>query len=261
MVDFTAADHVTEREPGRWEDCTIASMIETVRLAIPNGRSIPPTITEVNAFRAQMGLPDNHPGTTIEQCVPTAKARYGVRDSQYVLTRDWATLVPALEDPGRVCVVTGSCAHIPAAERITSFTGAHAVAKHGVRIRCDPLGPKDGKYKGNTWSLATWKSFTHGLGYWQAMIMQAGGNMTVLSMGGVDVTSNKIAKVLRTTALLDAPGGTRIASAQAGYKYPYLGAISGYRMVVVRTSIPYSDGVARDTGLYIVNRDVTIVDA
>jgi len=261
MVDFTPADHVTEREPGAWEDCTIASIIETVRLSIPNGRRIPPTITEVNAFRAQMGLPDNHPGTTIEQCVPTAKARYGLRDGEYRLTRDWAVLAPALEDPDKVCVVTGMMGAVPASERLTSFTGAHAVAKHGVRVRCDPLGPKDGVYKGNTWPLSTWKSFTHGLPYWQAMIMEAGGAMAVLSMGGVAVTSNKVAKALRSTNLLDAPGGTRIASAQTGYKYPYLGAISGHRMVVVRTAIPYPDKIARDTGLYIINADVTIEDA
>lgn len=85
--------------------------------------------------------------------------------------------------------------------------------------------------------------------------------MAVLSMGGVAVTSNKVAKALRSTNLLDAPGGTRIASAQTGYKYPYLGAISGHRMVVVRTAIPYPDKIARDTGLYIINADVTIEDA
>jgi hypothetical protein len=260
MTDFTPQDHITEREPGRWEDCTFAAMLETMRLALPGGRSIPPTIEEVNRYRAVAGYPDNHPGVTIEDTIPAAKQLYGLRDEQYELTREWATLAPALESPGKVCVVTGSAGAIPAGERITSFMGAHAVAKHGVRVRCDPLGPKDGVYKGNTWALSLWRDFTSGLSEWQALIMQAQGD-TMLSMGGITVISSKIVVVVRRTGLLKSPDGERLAYAQAGYKYPLLGADSGYRMVVVRTAIPYPDHVARDTGLYLKAEDITIENA
>jgi hypothetical protein len=261
MSDFTPADHVTEREPGRWEDCTFASVLETIRICLPNGRAIPATIDEVNRFRANVPLPDNHDGVTIGQTLPAAKQLYGLQDSQYTLTREWSTLAPALEDPTKACVVTGSCAHIPANERVTSFMGAHAVAKHGVRIRCDPLGPKDGIYQGNTWSLAIWRSFTHGLPYWQAMIMDQQGGSMPLSIGGVTVTSNKVAVVQKTTALLAEIGGSKVANAQPGYRYPLIGSDSGYRMVIVRTGLPYPDKVPRDTGLYILAADIKTEDA
>lgn len=54
-MTFTPADHVTEREPGRWEDCTFSSMLETMRLALPDGAAIPATIEEVNRYRAASG--------------------------------------------------------------------------------------------------------------------------------------------------------------------------------------------------------------
>jgi hypothetical protein len=261
MSDFTAADHVTEREPGSWEDCTFASVLETLRISLPNGRSIPATIAEVNRFRASVPLPDNHSGVTIEQTLPTAKRLYGLKDSDYTLTRDWSVLAAALEDPAKACVVTGKMSAVPPNLRRwdTSFTGNHAVAKHGVRVWCDPLAPKDGVYKGETVTLATWKSFTSALNYWQAMIME-GGDMA-LSMGGVNVTSNKLAVALRPTNLLASPGGERVTSASVGQKFPYLGSDSGYRMLIVRTGIPYSDKVPRDTGLFAANADVNIIDA
>jgi len=261
MSDFTAADHVTEREPGSWEDCTFASVLETLRISLPNGRTIPATITEVNRFRAEVPLPDNHSGVTIEQTLPTAKRLYGLKDADYTLTRDWAVLAAALENPNKVCVVTGKMSGVPPGLRRwdTSFMGNHAVAKHGIRVWCDPLAPKDGVYKGEQIALAVWRSFTSALNYWQAMIME-GGDMT-LSMGGVTVTSNKLGVIQRATSLLAAPGGERVTTAQPGQKFPYLGSDSGHRMLIVRTGIPYPDKVARDTGLYVINADVSIVDA
>lgn len=263
MGEFTPADHVTEREPGSWEDCTFASVLETLRISLPGGRSIPATIAEVNRFRAAVPLPDNHSGVTIEQTLPTAKRLYGLRDSDYTLTREWSVLAAALEDPTKACVVTGKMGAVPPNLRRwdTSFVGNHAVAKHGVRIWCDPLAPHDGVYKGETVSLATWRSFTGALNYWQAMIMEAQGDSTMLSMGGVTVTSNKLAKTVRTTNLLASVNGEKITTVPAGTKLPYLGSDSGFRLVIARTGIPYPDKIPRDTGLYAQNADVVIEDA
>jgi hypothetical protein len=261
---FGPADHVTEREVGPWRDCTFASMLETLRLGLPNGRQIPATIEEKERFRAAAGFPDNHTGATIEDTLPAARSLYGLRDDQFRLTRDWATVQVSLATPGRVLVVTGSMAHVPAHLRrySPSFMGAHAVAARGGFIWCDPLAPKDGTYQGEVVSAEIWRDFFDGLGPGhQALIMDATGGQGMIAMGGVKVRSDKLAKVIRLTDLLDAPGGKRIAGAKAGYTYPYLGADSGYRVVIVNTAIPYPDKVIRPTGLYIRAADVDIIDA
>jgi hypothetical protein len=237
-------------------------MLETMRLVVPNGRAIPATIAEVNRFRAAAGFPDNHTGVTIEQTIPAAKRLYGLSDNDYYLTRDFGVLARELESPSAACVVTGLMSAVPPALRKwdRAFTGAHAVAKHGVRVWCDPLAPQDGVYKGETVALSTWRSYATTLPGWQACIMEIRVSiMGVLSMGGINVTSDKRARVLRTTDLLASPGGARIASAQPGYEYPLIGADSGYRMVKVRTALPYSDKIPRDTGLYIKATDITVV--
>ncbi|MCU0250210.1 MAG: hypothetical protein MUE61_08385 [Vicinamibacterales bacterium] len=257
---FTAADHVTQREEGPWRDCTFASMLEVIRLGLPNGRAIPATEAEKERFRAAAGFPDDHTGATIEDTLPAAERLYALEPEHYLLTRDWTVLAAALEDPTKVCVVTGWMGSVPASERITSFTGAHAVAKHGVRVRCDPLGPKDGRYVGNTWALSTWRAFTSGLPGWQALVMEEKGAGMPLAMSGVKVTSNKLAVALRNTDLLDKPSGTKVISIRAGVKLPYLGSDSGHRMVIARTGAPYPDAVPRDTGLFAVNADIRIED-
>jgi len=257
-VTFTPADHVTEREPGKWEDCTFASMLETMRLALPGGEAIPPTIEEVNRYRAAAGLPDAHTGATIEQTIPAAKARYGLTDADYSLTRDWPTLAAALEDPGKVCVVTGI---VPAGERITPFAGPHAVAKHGVRVRCDPLGPKDGVYAGDTWALSTWRSFTATLPGWQALIMEARGDDGMIAAGGIALTSNKLLRAITAAPAMDAPGGKVILTMKAGQKVPYMGNASAHRVGLFTTGIPYPDKQPRPTYLYVANAAVAVEDA
>ncbi|HSW42946.1 MAG TPA: hypothetical protein VLM76_10595 [Patescibacteria group bacterium] len=260
MTSFTPADHVTQREEGPWRDCLFASLIEVLRLGLPGGRAISAEQPEVERLRAAAGLPDDHPGATIAQALPAAGRLYGLAASQYTLTRDWTTLTAALDDPGKLAVVTGLLAAVPAAERITSFTGPHAVAKHGLRVRCDPLGPRDGRYRGNTWTLATWRAFTAGLAGWEALIMDKQ-EATMLTLGGITVTSSRRARTLRSTPLLRAPAGTRVLTAPAGRIYPLLGADGEWRLVIGRTAIGYADGVARDTGLWVRAVDVAIEDA
>lgn len=254
-MTFTPADHVTEQEPGRWEDCTFAAMLETMRLSLPNGDQIPATIEEVNRFRANAGYPDDHGGVTIEDTIPAAKRRYGLTDDQYALTRDFDTLAVALADPRAVCVVTGI---VPAAERVTPFAGPHAVAKHGVRVRCDPLGPKDGKYQGNTWSIATWRQFTSSLPGWQAFIMEARGDDGMIAAGGIALTSNKTIKATVATPALDAPGGASVLTMTVGMKVPYMGNASGHRVGLFNTGRPYPDKVARPTYLYVAVAAVVV---
>jgi hypothetical protein len=174
MSDFTAADHVTEREVGsRWEDCTFASMLETMRLGLPHGRSIPATEAEKERFRAAAGFPDNHAGARIDQTLTAAHQLYGLSDDDYTLTSDWLTLASLLEDPEVVCAVTGLMGALPATvHRWDTFTGPHCVAKHGVRVLCDPLAPKDGKYRGEEVNLSGWRAYFDALPYPQAFVMR-----------------------------------------------------------------------------------------
>lgn len=262
-MTFTAADHVTEREVGsRWEDCTIAAFLEILRLALPNGRAlIPPTIAEVNRFRAAMGLPDNHPGVTIEDCIPTAKRLYGLTDEQYTLIREWATLAAALEDPRAVAVVTGLMGAVPVSyRRWDDFTGAHAVAKHGNLVFCDPLAPVGTDYTGDVMPLATWRAFTSGLSGWQALIMEVTGGQGMIAAGGIVITSSKQARITTAGPIFRDPGGEQIAVAQVGYKYPYLGNVPGHRAILVNTAKPYPDGVSRPTVLFILSAIAIIED-
>jgi hypothetical protein len=174
---FTFADHVTEREPGRWEDCTFASMLETIRLAMPNGRRIPSTIAEVNRFARAAGFPEDHSGATIEDALPAATRLYGVTARHYDLSRDWRVVRRALADERTVAVVTGVMAAVPAHLRRWSprFTGAHAVAARGHSVSptwCDPLAPK-GTYAGEPVNWSVWEAFFRTLPGSQAMLMEA----------------------------------------------------------------------------------------
>lgn len=261
-MTFTGEDHVTEREPGRWEDCTFASMLETMRLALPEGREIPATIEEVNRFRANAGYPDNHTGVTIEQTIPAAKARYHLTDADYTLTREWTPLALALADPTKVCVVTGSMNSVPDHLRRwdPSFRGNHAVANHGMLIWCDPLAPK-GTYTGDLVTTATWKAFATSLSGWQAFIMTARGDEGMIAAGGITLTSNKLLRAITTAPALDAPGGKPVLSMKVGQKVPYMGNASAHRVGLFNTGIPYPDKVARPTYLYVANANVAVEDA
>ena len=263
MTSFTAADHVTEREPGSWEDCTFSSMLETMRLALPNGRNIPATIGEVNRYRAAAGYPDNHTGVTIEQTIPAAKQLYNLKDDDYWLTREWDVLEPALRMPSTVAVVTGKMSAVPATLRRwdPGFNGNHAVAARGgtVPMWCDPLAPS-GTYKGEPVTIATWRSFFTALQGSQALVMKAQGG-SVYAAGGLRLTSNKIARIIKAGDLLLEPGGSRLAAAVVGRKYPYMANVTGHRMILVDTPLPYPDKVSRPTHLFIVNALAVIEDA
>jgi hypothetical protein len=263
-VGFTPSDHVTEREPGRWEDCTFASVLETLRIALPEGREIPATVMEVNRFRAEAGLVDNHPGVTIERVMPTAKRLYGVRDDQYTLTRNWPVAEAAMKQPRCVFVLTGLYGLLPSAYWITSFRGAHAVAGRGhptAPTLCDPLGPKDGEYEGSPCLIRDWKRFASGL-EWQMLIMEAqGGGDGMIAAGGIKITSDKLARAMTATPVLDAPNGKKVTTLTSGQKVPYMGNSSAHRAVLLTTGIPYPDKIARPTILYVANNAVSIEDA
>ena len=84
---------------------------------------------------------------------------------------------------------------------------------------------------------------------------------TMLTLGGITVTSSRRARTLRSTPLLRAPAGTRVLTAPAGRIYPLLGADGEWRLIIGRTAIGYADGVARDTGLWVRAVDVALEDA
>ncbi len=174
---FTGADHITEREPGKWEDCTFASVLETLRLGLPRGRAIPATIAEVNRFARAAGFPEDHSGATISDTLPAATRLYGLTARDYTLSRYWPNVRRALADEGTVAVVTGLMVAVPPHLRrwSPSFTGAHAVAARGHSISptwCDPLAPK-GTYAGEPVSWSVWEAFFKSLPGSQAMLMEA----------------------------------------------------------------------------------------
>lgn len=259
-MGFTAADHVSQREPGPWRDCTFASMLECIRLVVPDGERIPATEAEKERFRAAAGLPDDHGGATIEDALPAAKRLYGLDTEHYVLTLEWEVLERALRDPGTLAVVQGKMSALPSYLRRWSpgFLGPHAVAARGNSLSptwCDPLAPK-GSYAGEPVTWPTWRAFFASLPGARALIMKR----RTPSVISVDPTlaPPKVAVVLRRTPILNAPAGVRVADAQAGYRYPYIGLDSGYRAVVVKTKLVWNDGKERPTLLYVANNDVTI---
>jgi hypothetical protein len=259
-MTFTAADHCTEREVGSgWEDCTFAAMLETLRLALPNGRAIPATITEVNRFRAATGLPDAHKGVTIEFTIPAAKRLYGLTDADFTLTRDWNVLASFLEDPSVVAAVTGLMGAFPSTvERWDTYTGPHCVAKHDVRVLCDPLAPH-GTYRGEEVNLSGWKAFFTSLAGSQAFVMRTGGSVPI-NTSGYHVTSAKIAVVKAVTPILDETGRT-IGTTKIGDGYVAIGIQSGKIACLFSSGTPWPDHVARPTVLFVAASAVTLEDA
>lgn len=262
-MTFTGDDHVTEREPGKWEDCTFASVLETMRLSLPSGKAIPATIEEVNRFRANAGYPDNHTGVTIEQTIPAAKARYHLTDADYQLTRDWAEAESWMRDPTIVFALTGMMGAVPALCKWDDFTGAHCVAGRGNPLApwwCDPLAPK-GSYAGEQVTVASWRRFATSLSGWQMFAMVSRGDDDMIAAGGIALTSNKLIKAIVRTPALDAPGGKQVLLMAIGQKVPYMGNASAHRVGLFTTGIPYPDKVARPTYLYVANAAVAVEDA
>ena len=179
MIAFTGADHISERQVGKWTECTWASMLETLRLGLPNGRDIPVTMAEVDRFRGAAGFTDQNAGATIEQTLAVAKRLYGLAEGDFTLTRDWNVLASFLEDENVVATVTGRMGNFPSTvHRWDAYTGPHAVAKHDSRVLCDPLAPK-GTYIGEEVSLSGWRAFFTGLVGSQAFVMRVAGGEVV----------------------------------------------------------------------------------
>jgi hypothetical protein len=261
-MTFTAADHCTEREVGSsWEDCTFAAMLETLRLALPNGRSIPATITEVNRFRAATGLPDAHKGVNLEFTIPAAKRLYGLTDNAYVLTKDWYVLASLLEDPNVVAAVTGLMGAFPSTvERWDVYVGPHCVAKHGLRVLCDPLAPH-GTYKGEEVNLSGWRTFFTGLAGSQAFVMRIpGGSGMPINTSGYGTTSKKVAVVKAVVPILD-ESGTTIGTTKIGARLVAIGIQSGKIACLFSSGTPWPDHVARPTVLFVAASAVTLEDA
>jgi hypothetical protein len=260
-VPFTPPDHVTEREPGPWRDCTFAAVLETLRLALPNGRAISSAHAEVERFRAEAGFVDNHAGATIPDTLPAAKRLYGLSDDDYVLSGDWPTIERVLTDPDMVAVVTGMMSAVTTHMRrwSPSFLGAHAVAARGAAIPtwCDPLAPH-ATYRGEPVTLPTWRAFFRALPDARALLMAAHMEPEMIRSRGAVAMRDGTAVLLKRvritvdTPLLESPGGRRLATAPKDRTYPYVGVGAGStRAVFVDTPKPYPDGVSGPTVLYV----------
>jgi hypothetical protein len=259
MIAFGPQDHVSERQTGKWTECTWASMLETMRLGLPNGRSIPATMAEVDRFRSTGGFPDRAGGVTIEQTIPAAKRLYGLQDADYTLTRDWNVLASVLEDPNAVAAVTGRMGAFPSTvQRWDTYTGPHAVAKHDVRVLCDPLAPHR-TYKGEEVNLSGWKAFFTGLPGSQAFVMRTGGSVPI-NTSGYNVTSGKVAVVKFVVPILDEAGST-VGSTKIGARYVAIGIQAGKIACLFSSGTPWPDHVARPTVLFVAADAVTLEDA
>jgi len=258
---FTTADHVTEREPGPWRDCTFASMLEVCRDGFPDGRDIPATVAEKEALRAAAGLPDDHAGGTIAQAVDAAERRYGLAGG-FRVTSDWAVVRTALYDASSRCVVQGSMGSVPAhLRRWDNFFGAHAVAARGT-VWCDPLAPT-GSYVGELVPMGTWESYFRGLPGGQAFITTVGG---LTRMAGGDfviyepqVESRKRGKVRAGTPFFN---DWALHDKRGAFSGAATVQVIGYRStayaVEVSTAQGWADGVQRNTCVYVAQAMVTL---
>lgn len=261
MSGFTAADHVSERQTGKWTECTWASMLETMRLGLPNGCDIPATMAEVDRFRGAAGFADQNAGATIEQTLAVAKRLYGLAEGDFTLTRDWNVLASFLEDPSVVATVTGRMGSFPSTvQRWDTYIGPHAVAKHDVRVLCDPLAPH-GTYIGEEVNLSGWRAFFTGLVDSQAFVMRiaAGGGMPI-NTSGYNVTSGKVAVVHAVVPILDEAGST-IGTTKIGSRLIAIGIQSGKIACLFSSGTPWPDHVARPTVLFVAASAVTLEDA
>ncbi len=88
----------------------------------------------------------------------------------------------------------------------------------------------------------------------------ARGGSEMINATGNDLQSRRIARITTDTPLLDTPGGKRLATAKAGYGYPFVGVVASHRAVLVETALPYPDGVKRPTVLYVAASAVALED-
>jgi hypothetical protein len=91
-----------------------------------------------------------------------------------------------------------------------------------------------------------------------ALGLAAGGGSEMINAAGNGLHSGRIARITADTPLLDTPGGKKIATAQEGYRYPFIGTATGYRAVLVETALPYPDKVKRPTVLYVAASAVAL---
>lgn len=256
---FGPVDHVSEREPGPWQDCTFASMLEVLRDGFPDGRLIPPTDAEREAYRAAAGLPDDHGGANLAEAIDGAEVRYGLGGG-YVTTTSWSVLKAALSDPDARCAVQGLMGAVPSYLRRfdPTFLGAHSVAARGA-VWCDPLAPK-GLYCGELVPLATWEQYFKGLPGARAFITNVGG---LTRMAG-DYVIYETRKSGQPKAGASFFNDWELVSRRGGLgTNPSRVEVRGYRgdahAIRVRTAQGWPDGVARITNVFIAKGDVSDV--
>ena len=261
---FTVADHVTQREPGPWRDCTFASMLEVCRDGFTDGRSIPATEAEKEALRAAAGLPDDHSGATIAHGILGAERRYGLGGG-YVVSSSWAVVRDALNRADARCIVQGSMGSATTWLRRwqPTFSGPHAVAARGLTW-CDPLAPQ-GAYVGEMVPMGAWESYFRGLPGAQAFITTVGG---LTRMAGDYAFFEPLVESRRTGKV---KGGTvfyndwALTDRRGSFSRDATIQLFGYRSdayaIQVNTGQGWADGKLRPTNVFVRKSSVTgIVD-
>lgn len=255
VAEFAPADHVTQREPGPWRDCTFASMLEVLRFGFVDGQSIPPTQAEKEAYRATAGLPDDHAGATLAVAIEAARERYNLGDG-FTVTSSWADVRAGLMADDSWLVVQGSMAAVPARLRRwdPAFSGPHSVAARGVQQWCDPLAPK-GTYVGEYVGLAAWEAFFKGLPGAQAFITRTGGLTRMAGDYIIDddnVDCRKTGKPTDDTPFFnDRQLTDRRGKFSVWTRVRILGQRGEAFAVWVKTKQGYPDGIARNTLVFV----------
>lgn len=161
--------HVSEREPGAWDDCAWCSAVMLARLC--HDATIPATHTEAVALRAASD--DSMTGGSRTSDLLDGYARRYNWHPQTVT--GWTGLWAWLGKPGRAAVAMGSMGAFPAGSPIRrwdpGFAGSHAtfVARADNQLRVwwdDPLAPQGGtlNYQGQWLSTSDLSKFVKALG-------------------------------------------------------------------------------------------------
>lgn len=151
----------------RWEDCAPCSVVMMVDATTAGRKPATKSLTEAEALRAAAGYGPTG-GTNIQQLAATAVTRYRITLPRYA--SGWGAVWTMLR-PGWGGAIAGNLGAFPPGHRLrrfdTSFSGPHSVyvQRESTTERVwwvDPLGPRDGTYRGEWVSKADLRIFLGG---------------------------------------------------------------------------------------------------
>lgn len=159
----TYHEHVSQRKPGKWNDCTMVAGLMLWRLT--RRRTTAPTLAEAQEIRKLSGRLMTG-GTNNGDVLKGIAARY--KSGCGVLVRGYTKVMATMKE-GAGASLPGTMGNFPAGHRLRrwdpGFTGTHDVliiqldAKQDRFWWDDPLAPDTGTYKGEWVTKAEVKQF------------------------------------------------------------------------------------------------------